>query len=143
MMIKYQNGGKDIFDNGPKTDQPIEPKVVSRLDEPFIFDKELYIKGQADAYKYYYKYKGAGTGTLVTSLLLNGLFGLIPAIGCSLTPPKMKNLCYPSQELMDNPSYCKGYKDGAKKRKQQKVWLNWGIGTIISTTIILIAASAQ
>jgi len=143
IMIKYQNGARDIFNNAPTINIPPEPKVILGKEEPILSEEELYRKGQADAYKYYSKYSGAGTGTLLTSLLLNGLFGLIPAIPCSLTPPKMKNLGYPSQELMDNSSYCKGYMDAAKKKKQKKVWMNWGIGTAISTVILIISYSAQ
>jgi hypothetical protein len=142
-MIRYHNGGIDLYNNEANTGQSPEPVTVYDNDEPVAFDQELYRMGLKDGYQYYYKYKAASTGTLLTALLLNGLFGLVPAIACSLTPPRTVNLCYPSQELMNDPSYQKGYKDAAKKKKSQKVWLNWGVGTIISTAVILLAASIQ
>jgi hypothetical protein len=143
MMIKYQNGARDVFDNEPEIMLPPEPKVILGKEEPIMSDEELYKKGFIDANKYYSRYSGAGTATLLTSLLLNGLFGLIPAIPCSMTSPKMKNLGYPSQELIDNQSYYNGYMEGARKKKSKKVWMNWAIGTAISTVIIVWASSVQ
>ena len=88
--------------------------------------EKLYLKGQEDATKYYDDYNYAGTGTLVISLL-SPLAGLIPAIACSSTPPKEKNLNFHNSELKNNLDYHSGYLHSAKKIKQRKVWSNWGI----------------
>ncbi|WP_353717293.1 hypothetical protein [Dyadobacter sp. 676] len=55
--------------------------------------EDLSIKGQIDAARHYKRYKGAATGTLLTSLL-SPVIGLIPAILCSSTNPKIENLGY-------------------------------------------------
>ena len=141
MMIKYRNGARDVFNNEPEINLPPEPEIILGRTEPFLSDEELYNKGLRDGNIYYSKYRGAGTVTLLTSLLLNGLFGLIPAIPFSLAPPKMKNLGYPSSELIANPSYYDGYMAAAKKKKRKMVWINWGIGTAISTAIIIMASA--
>ena len=62
------------------------------------------IKGKIDAERHYKKYKGAGTGTLITSLV-SPLIGLIPAITCSASAPKLTNLGYPDETLFRNPEY--------------------------------------
>lgn len=143
LYISYHDGKKEVYNNKPILTNAAEPEIALGIEGYGLTDNELYQKGLIDAYKYYSKYSAAGTGTLLTSLLLNGLFGLIPAIPCSLTPPKMKNLGYPNQQLMDNEFYYKGYMEGAHKRKSKKVWMNWAIGTVISTAIIILATSAN
>lgn len=102
--------------------------------------ENLNLKGQVDAEKYYKKYKGASVGTLITSLV-SPLIGLIPAIACSSSKPKIKNLDYPSEELFRQPEYYKSYTRKAKKIKQGKVWKNWGIGFGVNLVVILLATA--
>jgi hypothetical protein len=45
-----------------------------------------------------------------------------------MVKPQNKNLHYPNPELMKNSEYFFGYTQKARKIKQGKVWLNWGIG---------------
>ena len=98
------------------------------------------IKGQIDAARHYKRYKGAATGTLLTSLL-SPVIGLIPAILCSSTYPKIENLGYPSEELFKQATYYKAYTKKAKKIKQRKVWSNWGIGLGVNLVVILVLAN--
>lgn len=99
--------------------------------------EDLNIKGQIDAAHHYKRYKAAATGTLVTSLL-SPVIGLIPAILCSATNPKIENLGYPNEELFKQAAYYKAYTKKAKKIKQRKVWSNWGIGLGVNLVLILI-----
>lgn len=99
--------------------------------------EDLNIKGQIDAARNYKRYKGAATGTLLTSLL-SPVIGLIPAILCSATNPKIENLGYPNEELFKQAAYYKAYTKKAKKIKQRKVWSNWGIGLGVNLVLILI-----
>jgi hypothetical protein len=125
IMIRYENGTKDIFnENTPVKTTPIEIE-------------NYFLKGQKDATINYKGYKGAGTGTLITSLLLSPLVGLIPALACSLTPPQTQNLNYPNEKLFSNSDYQNGYTQKAKKIKSNKVWTNWGIALGINTILIL------
>jgi hypothetical protein len=100
------------------------------------------VKGQVDATIYYKGYKGAGTGTLIAGLF-SPLLGLIPAIACSSTKPKETNLHYPSAELMKNPDYFRGYTQKARKIKQGKVWMNWGIAFGVNLVAEVFLLSAQ
>ena len=102
--------------------------------------EDLNIKGQIDAARHYKRYKGAATGTLLTSLL-SPVIGLIPAILCSSTYPKIENLGYPSEELFKQATYYKAYTKKAKKIKQRKVWSNWGIGLGVNLVVILVLAN--
>jgi len=118
IMTRYENGIVELYkeDQKPGTPEQASPSNDSMLKQ-----------GMADAAKYYKSYTGAGTGTLLTSLV-SPLAGLIPAIACSSTMPKDKNLHYPNTVLMNNPDYYLGFTQKAKKIKQGRVWLNWGIG---------------
>lgn len=105
--------------------------------------ENLLVKGQRDAEQHYQKYRGAGTGTLVASLV-SPLIGLIPAIACSATAPKEKNLGYPQAELFGQEGYYQGYTKKAKKIKQRKVWGNWAIGFGVNLIAVsIIQASRQ
>ncbi|MCE6993045.1 hypothetical protein [Dyadobacter sp. CY323] len=99
--------------------------------------ENLNIKGQIDAARHYKRYKGAATGTLITSLV-SPFIGLIPAILCSSTYPKIENLGYPNEELFRQPEYYKAYTKKAKKIKQRKVWANWGVGFGVNLVVILV-----
>jgi hypothetical protein len=133
LMVKYENGTVDVFQIEKKN---TDSSAVVSLTE------NLFMKGQVDATKYYTKYKGAGTGTLITSLV-SPLLGLIPAIACSSTQPREINLGYPNTALMKNPDYYLGYTQKAKKIKQGKVWLNWGIALGVNLVAELLLISGQ
>ncbi len=131
LMIRYENGTKDIFNEVPK---------AGNFSSTGIGNTDQYVKGQSDAMTYYHGYKGAGTGTLITTLLLP-IAGLIPAIACSSTKPKEINLNYPKTELMKNQDYYNGYTQKAKKIKQGKVWKNFGIGIGVNILAYIILSS--
>ena len=125
LMIRYENGSKDIFnETSPVKTTPVETE-------------NYFLKGQKDAAIYYKGYKGAGTVTLLTSLLLSPLVGLIPALACSLTPPQTQNLNYPNEKLYSNEDYQNGYNQKAKKIKSSKVWTNLGIAFGVNVIILL------
>lgn len=140
LMIKYENGQKDILSN----DQPAtnEAFIVANSFEVAPLSKKptlyTYEKGLSDAQIYYTGQNSGKTGTLLTSLLLNGLFGLVPAIACSATTPKIHNMGIPNLEAyQSNPEYARGYVTQVKKTKSKKIWKNWAIGTVISTIFII------
>jgi hypothetical protein len=133
LMVRYENGTKDIF-NQEKKSGNISSSSLSSGD-PF-FD------GQSDAAKYYKGDNGGGTGTLITSLL-SPIVGLIPAISCSSTHPRDINLNYPNSDLMKNRAYYNGYTQKAKKIKQGRVWRGWGVGLFVNLSLILVLSTAQ
>jgi hypothetical protein len=131
LLIRYENGSKDIFTDNKK----VEEKIVS--------GKDFYLEGQSDANRFYRGYKGAGNGVLATSLLLSPLVGLIPAAICASADPKDENLDYPSSDLMKNSEYANGYRQKAKKIKQKKVWTNLGVAFGINLVLILALSSGE
>ena len=132
IMIRYENGTKDVFVE--------ENKKAATLP---AFSVENYLRqGQMDAKRYYKGYKPAATGTLVSSLLIP-IVGLVPAIICSTNEPEEINLNYPNPELMKNPEYSTGYTQQAHKIKSRKVWTNWGIGLGVNVAALLILSAAS
>jgi len=158
LLVKYENNTEEVFTGNEsfiqgKT-QPETATITASTAEPVasvattevvtyttttLSPAELYNKGKQDATVYYKGYKGAGTGTLVTTLLLSPLVGLVPAIITSSVKPQEQNLDYPDHELMKNPDYSTGYKNQARKTKNRKVWTNWGIGFGVILTYVLIS----
>lgn len=140
LMVRYENGTKDIFNVEPKASSNTSNSSNSSNATSTQNTDDLHAKGQIDATRYYTGYKGAGTGTLIASLL-SPLVGLVPAIACSSTQPKDENLMYPSSELMKKPDYNNGYATKAKKIKSGKVWTNWGIGFGVNLVLVLLIVS--
>ena len=128
-----QSFGQATSDSVSTEQKPLQLYTVNK-------SEDLNIKGQIDAAHHYKRYKGAAAGTLLTSLL-SPVIGLIPAILCSATNPKIENLGYPNEELFKQAVYYKAYTKKAKKIKQRKVWSNWGIGLGVNLVVILILAN--
>lgn len=84
------------------------------------------MKGIRDA-KTYYKNGGGSIGTGITAVLFPPA-GLIPAVICSLVPPKEHNLGYPDDNLWQNKDYRTAYTKQAYRIKLKRVWLGFGIG---------------
>ena len=117
IMIRYENGSKDIFNQS----EQIKP-------DPIIVDEEdNFHLGQQDAQKYYKGYRSAANGTLATGILLSPLLGLVPALVTIGEEPQEINLNYPDAKKFKNKEYNSGYKAEAYKIKKTKVWTHWGI----------------
>ncbi len=117
LLIRYENGTKDIFSNEFK---PINEKSILDADRDSM-------NGVNDAIKFYKYAPNAGAGTFLTSILFTPFIGLIPAICCSVTPVKKSNLGIPNSVIIENPNYYNGYKKKARSMKVQAAWKNFGI----------------
>lgn len=122
LMIRYENGTKDIFTE----------ELKKGLNVTEFSTADYFRQGQIDARKYYKRYKPAATGTLFVTTIFSGVIGIVPAAITSTTEPDEANLGYPNNELMNNPDYYNGYTQSAKKIKSSRVWMNWGIGVGIN-----------
>jgi hypothetical protein len=100
--------------------------------------KDLFVQGQVDAAHFYKRYTGATTSTLVISLI-SPLVGLIPAIACSTTSPKLRNLDYPDSHLFSKIDYQRGYTSQSKIIKSKRVWRNWGFALGVNVILVLIS----
>ena len=106
LMIRYENGLKEVFDN---------PVVTSPM------NTKIYNNGVEDARD---SYIGANSGAgwvCATAILTSPLVALIPALICSSTEPNDFNLNYPDSDLMRNRDYAYDYKNEAHKIKKKKV----------------------
>lgn len=137
LMIRYQDGSKDIMKAGPKINEPQKKEVVYTGNEDFAR------MGKEDAIKNYTG-KNSGSGwTTATVILASPLIGLIPAAICASTPPSESNLNIKNTELMKNAEYENAYKEQAHKIKKKKVWTGFGVGAAVWGIIILISNSGE
>lgn len=132
LMIRYENGNKDIFN-----DKPI---VVEENDESSM---DMAIQGKEDALV---NYRGANSGSgwvLATTILFSPIIGIIPAVACASASPADHNLNYKDSKLMKNNEYNKAYVQQAHKTKKSKIWTGFGIGSGVWGVLYLITASQQ
>lgn len=134
LLVRYENGTKDIFNDEKKTESTV---VATNI------ETDLFSQGQRDANLYYKGYKGAGTGTLLTTMLASPLIGLIPAIACSSSSPDSANLNFPNSDLMKKPDYYNGYTQQAFSIKKKKTWKNFGIGTGVILVAVLLTGGRR
>ncbi len=123
LMIRYDNGSKDIFN-------------VSGTDHS---NEDMNIRGIQDALANY-RGRNSGAGwTAATTILFSPIIGVIPAAICASSVPGDKNLGVREYELMKDNKYSKAYIDQAHKTKKQKIWKSFGIGTLIWAGFFLLA----
>ena len=123
LMIRYEDGSKDIFTDSKST----------------LSAKDLANQGIQDAMTNYKgKHSGAGW-TAATTILFTPLIGLIPAAACAATKPSDSNLDYKDGELMKNDLYKQAYIHQAHRKKKQKVGLSFAIAS--GVWLILFAAN--
>jgi hypothetical protein len=126
LMIRYENGSKDIFNESQNTSSANTSS------------SDMALKGKQDAITNY-KGKNSGAGwTAATTIVLSPLFGLIPAVACASSEPSDNNLNYKEPELMKNNTYNQAYTEQAHKTKKRKVWTNYGIGSGAWLLLILL-----
>jgi hypothetical protein len=124
-MIKYENGDLEEF--------------KANITTPSI---NMSKKGKNDAINNYSCVKCGATGTTITSIL-SPILGLIPAIATSATFPHDSNLNEPNSELMKNSAYKMSYNRQAKKIKQKKIWLGWGVGLGVNLVLSIVMRGTQ
>jgi hypothetical protein len=120
LMIRYEDGSKDIF-----TETTNKPSV-----------NDIANKGIQDAMTNY-KGKNSGTGwTVATTILFTPLIGIIPAVACAAKTPSDHNLDYKDAELMNDYLYNMSYKKTAHRTKKKKVWLGFGLASVLWLVIV-------
>ncbi len=130
IMVRYENGTKDLFSDMSSSKGNVESSNVNMLTQ-----------GKEDA-KMNYKGRRSGAGwTTATTIILSPIIGVIPAIACSLTEPNEDNLNYKDSELMKNNIYNESYKKESHKIKKRKIWMNFGIGSTIWGILYLFTIS--
>jgi len=127
MMVRYENGTKDIFN------EVSSPSSTStQMENPSL-------KGRMDASKNYTGRNSGAIWTGVTTALTSPILGIIPAIACSAAVPSQRNLEITDPELMKNPDYNAAYKNQAHKTKKARVWSSFGIGCAVWGLFLVLA----
>ncbi len=103
-------------------------------------DIDYYFEGEKDAEKYYHDYKGASTFTYIVSAIPGAgiIFGFVPYVIFSSTPPPNQNLNYPNEKLMTNADYHYSYTKKAFQIKKNKVKKNYGLGILTGICLLII-----
>jgi len=97
-----------------------------------------YMLGVSDADKYYNCNNCGSFGVGASAVLLGPMFGLIPTVMVSSTPPSSVNLVIRKKEMMNNQEYMKGYREEAYRIKKSRVWTAYGTGIAIEFAAFLI-----
>jgi hypothetical protein len=136
LMIRYENGTKDIFNETTTTTQPI---ITSQTNVKEVTDEDMALKGKEDAKANYRGAKSGAGWTAVTTILFSPIIGVIPAVACSSAAPADDNLNYRNNDLMKNTAYSNAYIDQAHKTKKKKIWTSFGIGSGAWALLLLLA----
>lgn len=129
LLIKYENGTKDVFQNQADGNSSTSVQAAK---------EDLRMKGMRDAERYYTGQNSGAGWTAAATILTTPIIGLIPAAAVSSAEPADRNLDYPDAKLMENYEYSQAYKQQAHKIKKKKVWTSYGIGSGVWLLLILL-----
>lgn len=133
LIIRYENGSKDIF-TAPESPEPAY--YVLGVDSA----AKLSQKGRNDAMEYYDGRNTGATWVAITTVYpVPIVAGAALAAVCASRAPADHNLNYPDSVLMTNPIYKKAYISQAHKMKNEKL-LKYFAVTAITETAIAVAA---
>ena len=135
LMIRYENGSKDIFTEI----QSVTPTSNPTSSTTPIGD--LADRGKEDANSYYRGDKSGAGWVAATAILASPLLGVIPAVICANVEPSDDNLNYKEPELMKNAIYNQAYTEQAHKIKKKRIWRSYGISAGIGFVLNLLLLS--
>jgi len=127
LMIRYENGSKDIF---TEIESAIAPTVNNPTSSQAITGN-LADRGKEDAISFYHCYNSGAGWVAATAILLGPLVGVVPAVICASVVPLDDNLNYKESELMKNAVYHQAYKEQAHNIKKKRIWRSYGISAAI------------
>ena len=132
LIVRYENGTKDIFNDEIQAVVTNQPNVM--LDS----DEELISKAKDDAKVNYRGAKSGAGWTAATTVLFSPIIGIIPAAACASASPADENLNFRNDDLMRNSKYSKAYIDEAHKIKKKKVWTSFAVGSSAWLLLLLL-----
>lgn len=121
LIIKYENGSKDLF----------LPDLEAKIKEKERQVEDLKLKAKKDAQ---FQYKARNTGAIWTAagtIVFTPILGIIPAAITATEYPQYENLDITDPKLIENDVYVRAYSAEAQKKKSKKVWTHFGIGSAI------------
>ncbi len=132
LLIRYQNGSKDIFPEALQ--EPAKPPVNAGSDTLQMTAEELQSmqqKGIVDAELNYSSRRSGAGWVLATNIVTSPLIGLIPAVACASNEPQPQNLNAPDPALMKNPAYQRAYTQEAHRIKKRAIWSSYAAGAVV------------
>ncbi len=133
LMVRYENGTKDIFSEATN-----QSTINTQTSVEAISNVDMAEKGKEDALANYRGAKSGAGWTAATTILFSPIIGVIPAVACSSAAPSDDNLNYRDRDLMKNSAYSKAYIDQAHKTKKKKIWTSFGISSGAWALLILL-----
>ena len=121
MMIKYENGTKDVFTASAPPDAP----VVAPMD--------LFVKGQQDAQQHF-KGHGAMWGTYAGTVIFAPI-GLVTGLIVGASAPRVDPWRVSDQAMMREEAFLRGYRKQASRRKWGKVGAGFGLGLVTNVIV--------
>jgi len=104
LMIRYENGSKDIFNNqSPVPNTPAAQPLIQASNLENLSDNEMALRGEQDALQNYTKYTSAATGSFVGGLLC-GICGFPIPLAIADATPKDEDLDCKDPSLLKNTS---------------------------------------
>jgi hypothetical protein len=138
LIIRYENGSKDIFTAPQNT---ATPYLILGADSA----AKLSQKGRNDAIE---NYDGRNSGATWVAIMTINPFP-VPIIGgaavagiCSNREPADHNLNYPDSVLMNNPIYNNAYREQAHILKRKKLLKYFAVTAIAETTLAVVSVIA-
>ena len=128
LMIRYENGSKDIFTT---PQNPVGQIQILGTDSAY-FSK----RGMEDAIENYHGQNCGAVWVVPATISAFTIPGIIVAFICSNQVPMDHNLNYPDSTLFNNRLYSEAYKKQAHEIKTKKLWHSYKV-TLVSIAISL------
>ena len=122
LMIRYENGSKDIFTT---PQNPVGQIQILGTDSAY-FSK----RGREDAIANYHGQNCGAGWVAATTIYPTIIGGVLTASICSAQEPKDWNLNYPDSTLINNRLYSEAYKKQAHKIKTKKLWHSFRVTSV-------------
>jgi len=132
LMIRYENGSKDIFTAPQITAAPYQ---ILGIDSTSTMSK----KGKNDAIENYDGRNSGATWVAITTIYPLPILGGAAVAGiCANREPAEHNLNYPDSALMSNPNYNIAYREQAHKMKTKKLVKYFAVTVVAEITVSLV-----
>ncbi len=131
LMIRYENGTKDIFNESENKNLTIDNTTKQATQD--------YATLAMNDARSNYRGQNSGAGWVVfTTMITSPILGIIPAVACASKEPNDQNLNYKNQDLMKIQQYNNAYKTEAHRIKRKSIWTGYGAGSAGWLVLILL-----
>ena len=110
---------------------------------------EDYKRGFRDGNENYRDYQGATIATILTTVFISPLYAIPVPLFTSISKPPLHRIAFIPAPDNTNLNYVAGYRNGAAKKKSNRIWRAYGItsgiyvGTVLVAFIALVSAVSR